>query len=258
MWDFIFAKYIIFLIIFARVTGMIIFNPFLSRRSVPVIIKIGLSFILAFLFTGMMPDNNIVINGIIEFLLVCIKELFIGFIAGFVIQLFLSVLVLAGEFIDLQLGIGMAKIYDPQSNVSMAVTASIFNLLYTVIFFVSNGHLTFIKIMFYSFDIFPMGTTFFNPSSGAYIAMLFSNILVLSLKLALPIMAIEIVTEIGLGVIMRAVPQVNVFAVGLQLKLLVGIALIVLVFPQIFGFLDNMTDIMLKSVYETLKQAAAT
>lgn len=255
MWDIIFEHYIIFLIVFTRVTGMIIFNPFLSRKSVPVIIKIGLSFVLAFLFTGFIPQTNIVIKSMIDFVLVCMKELFIGFITGMVIQMFLSVLLLAGEFIDLQLGIGMAKIYDPHSNISMPVSASIFNLVYTVIFFVSNGHLTFIKIIYFSFDIFPLGAVIISPNCGTYVVMLFSNILVLALKLALPIMAIEIVTEIGLGVIMRAVPQINVFAVGLQLKLLVGIALLVLVFPQIFAYLDNLSVLMLKGVFDVLKHS---
>jgi flagellar biosynthetic protein FliR len=125
-----------------------------------------------------------------------------------------------------------------------------------VIFFVSNAHLTFFKIIIYSFDILPLGTALINPNCGAYAVMLFSNILVLSLKFALPVVAIELVTEFGLGMLMRTVPQINIFVVGLQLKLLVGLVLIVLVFPQMFMFLDNTTDLMLKNVYEGLRHAA--
>jgi len=253
MWDLVFDNYILFMAVFARMTGMIVFNPILGRRNVPVIIKMGLAILVSLIVMGVLPQNTVVtLSNPVILLFICIKELFIGFVVGVIIQIFLSILLMAGEFADLQLGVGMASIYDPQSNVSMSLVGTLFNIFYMALFFVSNAHLNFFRIMVYSFDILPLGTVLVDPQCGQYVALLFANILVLAVKLSLPIVAIEILTEIGLGVLMRAVPQINMFVVGLQLKLLVGIILIVLVFPSLFGFFDSMTNTMFDSIHKSL------
>jgi len=253
MWDLVFDNYILFMAVFARMTGMIVFNPILGRRNVPVIIKMGLAILVSLIVMGVLPQNTVVtLSNPVILLFICIKELFIGFVVGVIIQIFLSILLMAGEFADLQLGVGMASIYDPQSNVSMSLVGTLFNIFYMALFFVSNAHLNFFRIMVYSFDILPLGTVLVDPQCGQYVALLFANILVLAVKLSLPIVAIEILTEIGLGVLMRAVPQINMFVVGLQLKLLVGIILIVLVFPSLFGFFDSMTNTMFDSIQKSL------
>lgn len=216
-------------------------------------VKIGLSFLLSLILLGILPTTTAVpANNFLVFLLVCVKELFIGYVVGLIMQMFLSVLLLAGEFTDLQMGVGMASIYDPQSNIAMPIIGSVFNLFYIMLFFISNGHLTFFKVIFYSFDIVPLGAALMNPQCGQYVVLFFSNILALGLKLALPIVTMEIITEIGLGVLMRTVPQINVFVVGMQLKLLVGLVLLVLIFPALFGFFDSMTNTMFESIQKGL------
>lgn len=254
MWDILFANYIAFLLLFVRMMGMLVFSPLFGRKNVPVIIKIGLAFFITMILLGIIPDTSaIVIDNMLTFLLVSIKELFIGFLVGFIMQMFLSVLQLAGEFIDLQLGVGMAQVYDPGSKTSsMPLTGSMLNLFYTVIFFVSNGHLTLIKIISSSLSIIPLGTLQMNADCGQYLVLFFGSILVLALKLALPIVALEIVTELGLGVLMRTVPQINVFVVGLQLKLLVGLVMIAIVLPGFFNYFDYLTNNMFNSIVNGL------
>ena len=253
MWDDFYANYITFLLIFARMMGMIIFNPIMARKSVPVIVKMGLAFFTTLILLEIVPKTEANDLNTLTFMFICIKEVFIGFFAGFIMQLFFSVVNLAGEFMDLQLGVGMAKIYDPQSNVSQPLLGTILTLFFTVMFFVTNAHLTLLKIVFFSFDILPLGSQIINFQCGGYIVLLFSNILILALKLALPIVAIEMISEIGLGILMRSVPQINVFVVGLQLKLLIGLLLIVLVFPGFFDFFDSLTSAMFDNIISGLK-----
>lgn len=255
--EMLFNNYIVFLAVFARMAGMILFNPIFGRNSIPMISKMGLCLFLSMILMGILPEGAVVLaDNMLTFLLVCSKELLVGFFVGFIMQLFLSALMLAGDFVDLQLGVGMAKIYDPQSNVSMSLMGSVFNLFYMVLFFVTNGHLTFFKIIFYSFEILPLGTVFINPQSGQYGMLLFESILILALKLALPVIAVEIVSEMSLGMLMRAVPQINVFVVGLQLKLLVGLIMIVVIFSGFFGFFNFLNETMFKSIQAGLQQMA--
>lgn len=249
MWDVLFNNYILFLLIFARVAGAVLFNPIFGRGNIPSIAKMGFCFFISIIFVGILPPFDVQATwDIFIFFFTCGKELLIGFFIGFIMQLFLSVLILGGDFVDLQLGVGMAKIYDPQSNVSMSLVGSIFNIFYMVLFFTSGGHLTFLKVIFYSFNILPLGTVGINPQFAHYSTLLFGNVLILALKLALPVIAVEVVTEMSLGVLMRTVPQVNVFAVGMQLKLLVGLGLIVLIFPSFFSFFDTITNTMFQAI----------
>ncbi len=185
----------------------------------------------------------------------CLKELLIGFFVGFIMQLFPFGGTPCGD-LPIFSWRRMAKLYDPQSNDSMPVSGSIFNLFITVAFFAGNGHLTFMRILFYSFDVLPPGPVLLGSRAWEYAAMLLADILILALKLALPVVAIEIIAEMGLGILMRAVPQINVFVVGLQLKLLVGLILIVAVFPGIFGYFDFVIDRMFQGVAAGLQQLA--
>lgn len=249
MWESLFDNYLLFLCIFARVAGMVLFNPIFGRTNLPGTAKMGFCLFLSTLLLGLSPSSSLAgVTNLAVFFVICAKEFLIGFFAGFTVQLFLSILILAGDFADLQLGVGMAKVYDPQSNVSMSLTGSLFNIFYMVAFFASGGHRTFIKMIFYSFEVLPAGLSGINPAGYEFGALLFGNILVLALKLAMPLIAVEIVAEMCLGALMRTVSQINVFAVGLQLKLLVGLGLIVLIFPVFFGFFDAMTGAMFDAV----------
>lgn len=252
MWDMVFEKYNIFLMVFTRISAMILFNPALGKKNIPVAIKMGLSFLTAVIITGTLPDINLQFAGIPDLIIACLKELLIGFAVSFIIQMFLSTMLIAGEITDLQLGVGMSKIYDPQSNVSMPVSGSIYNLLFMLVFFAGNGHLTLIKIISLSFRILPPGPTILNFGFGDFIVQLFANILILAVKLSLPIVAIEIIAEIGTGVLMRAVPQINVFVLGLQLKLLIGIIMIIFILPNVAGMIDSMIGTMFTNIEKAL------
>ena len=255
MWDLIFDRYAVFLLIFCRMSGMLLFNPFFGRKSVPAIIKGGLALLLT-LPACQIITEEIQISGLLELMLLGAKELLIGFLAGFVMQLFLSAIIMGGDLADLQLGIGMAKVYDPQSNVSLPVSGSFFNLLFTLLFFIENGHLSTMKMIFYTLEVLPPGSGLFGQEAFAYIVSLFGSMLVLALKIAMPIIGVEVLAEFGLGLLMRTVPQINVFVVGLQLKLLVGLFLFVLIIPVLTSLFDSMTGAMFSQIEQSIKLLA--
>jgi flagellar biosynthesis protein FliR len=252
MWDLIFDRYIVFLLVFSRMSGMLLFNPFFGRKNVPAIIKGGLALFLTLPACSLVTEN-IEVSGLLELMLLGAKELLIGFFAGFIIQLFLSAVLIGGDLADLQLGIGMAKVYDPQSNVSLPVSGSFFNLLFTLLFFIENGHLSCMKMIFYTLEVLPPGRGLFGQEAFAYVVSLFGSMLVLALKIAMPIIGVEILAEFGLGVLMRTVPQINVFVVGLQLKLLIGLFLFVLIVPILTSLFDTMTGTMFSQIEQGFK-----
>lgn len=243
-------NYTLFLLVLTRISAAILFNPFLGKKNIPAITKIGLSLVITVGITPSLMEFKPEIGSFIEFIAVIIKEMLLGFGMGMLIQVFASVVFIAGEAIDMQLGIGMGKIYDPQSNISMSATGSVYNILFTILFFISNGHLTLIKIIVESCRMFPPGDDFFNFKAGSFMFLLFGDVLILALKLALPVIAMELLTEAGLGVLMRIVPQINVFSVGLQVKLAIGFSVVIITLPLISRILDNSVTSMFEKVQE--------
>jgi flagellar biosynthetic protein FliR len=232
---------------------MILFNPFLGKRNVPAIIKMGLALFVSLITVPLIDFTYTESPTFFMFIITVLKELFIGFTVSFTMQMFLSVVFISGEIIDLQLGMGMSKIYDPQSNVSMPLSGAIYNIMYILLFFSTNSHFTLIRIIVRSCEIFPPGFEFISFEHTDNIVLLFGDVLILSLKLAIPIIAIEILAEVGLGIIMKTVPQINVFVVGLPLKLFIGLFLIVLVLPATSRLFDVSADFMFNNMEKVLE-----
>lgn len=121
-----------FLLIFARMSACVFFNQIFGRGNLPNIFKISLSLFLAITVYGIIPpEGDIAIATTIEYILLIVKELFIGYLIGYIISIFFSTVVISGEVIGIQIGMGMAKIYDPNSNVSMGIMGSFLNLILT-------------------------------------------------------------------------------------------------------------------------------
>ncbi|HAN20846.1 MAG: flagellar biosynthetic protein FliR [Clostridiales bacterium GWF2_36_10] len=243
-------NYILFLLVITRFSSTFIFNPFMGKKNIPGILKVGLAIVIAAGITPALSEANPQIDSMLQFIFIILKEMLIGFGIGMMMQMFVSIALIAGESIDMQLGLGMGKVYDPQSNVSMALTGSVYNTVFTLMFFASNGHLTLIRIVTRSCELFPLGNDIFNFGVGSYIVLLFGDVLILALKLAIPVIAIEFLTEAGLGVLMRIVPHINIFAIGLQVKLAVGLLVVLLTLPIASRVLDSSMTYMFERLEE--------
>lgn len=231
-------QFLRFLLVFTRMSGLLLFNPLLSRKSVPVIVKVGLALLLAFVITPTLYALPLDFPTPISFMLSVGREMLLGLALGLIMNVTMSWLLMAGEVMDMEMGLSVSKIYDPQSGISMPVSGNAFNILFTLIFFASDGHLTLIRIVADSLSTFPPGPYMIGLDVGPHIVDMMGQILLLMLKLAMPVMAVELLNEAGLGVLMRIAPQINIFVVGIQLKLLIGLAVVVLAMPSITRLMD--------------------
>jgi len=242
-------NFTLLLMVFLRMTGFIIFNPIFGRKNIPNLFKVGLTLLLTLFVYAQLPNAEAFeIATIAEFVVVGIKELALGYVIGFIVNMFLTVLILAGEIMDMQIGISMAKIYDPASNVSMPISASLLNVMMLVIFFLSNGHLTLIRIFLHSGQAIPYGELAFSAEVFRQISLMFSTILLYSVKMAMPLLAVELISEMGVGLIMKAVPQINVFVINLQLKIIIGFAMIFILIPPFAAFIEKLFSLMFDNI----------
>jgi flagellar biosynthetic protein FliR len=231
---------------------VIFFNPIFGRRNIPSVVKVGLSLGIAFNAVYGLTDTVVVDYTAIDLLVSMIKEFAVGFAMGFVIQLFLSVFHLGGEIVDLQMGFSMALMYDPTSNSQISITGNLLTVMYTMLFFITNSHITLLAIAVKSFDVVPIGLSGVSGKVGIYFIELFGYILVYAVQLSLPIMVTEILVEVAVGILMRVVPNINVFVINLQLKVLIGMIVLTTIIPVMVHYLGKLNMIMLDRVENVL------
>jgi flagellar biosynthetic protein FliR len=242
----------IFLFASCRVAGMIFFNPIFGRKGIPSAIKVGLSVLVALFAVYDIGNVYVLDYSTIELVLIVGKEMIIGIAIGFVMHLFLSVFQIGGQLIDLQIGLSMAAMYDPASNSSISVTSNLISGMYILVFFISNCHLALINIVVKSFQVIPIGLQAISSRVGVYFIELFGCILVFAVQLAMPIIVTEIIVEFAVGILMRLVPNINVFVINLQMKILVGLVVILTIIPALVQFTAKMNAIMMEKISQLL------
>ena len=236
----------LFLYITARMSGFILFNPILGRRTIPGIFRSGFILALSF-FAISSADRNITIPAnlpqlVIELLL----ELALGLLLGMVVNFFFYIPQLAGSTIDMQMGMSMGATYDPGSGAQVTITSTMLNLLMSLLFFTANGHHTLIRIMVASGGIVPFGAVVLGEELYMALIEVFIDCTILGIKLCMPILAAELLGQVGMGILMKVIPQINVFAINIELKVIIGLSLTLLLMVPFSEFLlDAETEMLL-------------
>lgn len=243
----------IYLFTSCRIAGVIFFNPVFGRRNIPGIVKMGLAMGIALCAANELMHVSAEHYNAIEIIFVMVKEFLVGFAMGFVVQLFLAVFHISGGVMDLQMGLGMASLYDPTTNSQISVIGNMITIMFTLLFFITNSHIRLLAIAVKSYDVIPVGLDPISPKLGIYMTELFSYILVYAVQLALPVIVTQIIVEVAVGILMRVVPNINVFVVNLQVKLAVGVIVILSIIPVLVKYLERLNMLMLCNIQEGLK-----
>ena len=139
---------------------------------------------------------------------------------------------------------------------STTSTATLLNLLMLMLFFVANGHITLLRIMMTSGDIVPFGSATLGDAVANRAVELFIECTILSIKLCLPILAAELLSQVGMGILMKVIPQINVFAINIELKVIVGLAMLLLLLSPFSEFLLKVESDMLTEIENILSLTA--
>ena len=241
-------NFTLFLMLFLRMSGCILFNPILGRKNITAIVRVALALMLTIFTYPFVPQQTLNISSPIVFTVCAVKELLIGFTVGFLIQMIMSVFIMAGEQMDMQLGISMSKVYDPQSNISMPLSASLINAMFILIFFLSNSHLTLMEIFVKIGTAVPYGDKFASADIYGKLASCFGLMLIYAAKLCLPIIAVEMIAQFGIGIMMKAVPQIDIFTIEIQLKIIIGFLAIIVLVPSFASFIENLLSVMFRNI----------
>lgn len=224
---------------FLRIFGLLLADPFFSSRSIAIKIRVGLALMLAILIGPLLPALPTVPVVSPEGMLIAIRELIIGLSMGFVMRLIFSSVEMAGHLSGLQMGLGFASFYDPQHSSNSLVISQLMSLFMLLAFLSVGGHLVVLRVLIDSMVQLPLGGIHVSAAGFKQLADYGAIIFRTGVLLALPVLAVLLITNLAIGVMTRAAPQLNVFAVGFPLTLGVGFAAMYFSLPMLVPHIDQ-------------------
>ena len=236
------------LLVFARMGGLLGMNPLLARRNVPAPVRAGLTFLLTALIAPGITVTGLAAENSLELAVGMVGELLGGFCCGDVFQIFYYMLFFAGDLMDTHFGMSMAKVFDPGTSIQMSVSGTFLNILFLLYIFSTDSHLLLIRIFADSFQVLPAGAFSFSQESARFFIDLFVSTFSLALRLVLPFMAAEFVLELSMGVLMKLIPQIHIFVINIQFKMILGMILLLAFSSPVASFTDNYMRLMMENL----------
>ena len=234
------------LFIFIRISTFFASMNVIFPKGTPTQFKVLFSFVLS-MIVSFGIDASIDVNNMYELISVVITEFMTGLMLGYITSLCFTALQIAGSFIDLQLGLSMASMFDPNTQSQTTIIQNIMYWMGVVIFFAINGHHVMIEGIQYSFNIIKVGQFVF-VNNFEYIINVFVQIFSIGFRMSIPIMLALFMKDLVLGLISKSVPSLNVMMISMPLKILVGIAFFIISLPiltkEIIELIGNISDIL--------------
>lgn len=236
-----------FLLVFVRMLSLLLAVPLFSSRSVPTLVKIGLAFFLsAIVINTVDVEATVRSTDIANYALTVGKEFIVGWLIGFAAYLAYTTLVLAGQFIDMQIGFSMVNVFDPLSQIQLSITGNLYYYLVLLLTVASNAHFLFIKAILRSYDFVPLGSLLLSGSLRNGFIGFYSRFFSVALQIAAPFFFVMLMTNVVLAILARTAPQMNLFVIGFPVKIMLGM-LVMLITMNIFS---NVSDIIVEMFQE--------
>lgn len=221
-----------FLLIWGRVVGLFLAAIPFNSRNLPIQVRVWLAALVAFFLASVYSQQSPPIAGTLGgYLLQFLGEVLIGLMLGFLTQITFAIFQYAGQIIDMQIGYGIVNVIDPQSGVQVPVIGTFKYLLAIVLFLSIDGHHYLLAAVDKSYRVLPVGEVHLTGSSYSFLVDLMGEMFIAAFQIALPILGALFIADLALGVVARTVPQINVFLIGMPLKIGLGVALMLLLLP---------------------------
>ncbi len=245
----------VFLLIFCRISAFFVVVPVFSSQGVPTTFKIGLSFFVA-LVVFSASGTGITVPQDISYVLMILREILIGLLLGFIGYLMFMAIQTAGSFIDIQIGFGIANVIDPMTGASAPILGNFKYMIALLMFLSINGHHHLLNAIVYSYNWVPMNNDLFlnmiDGSLSEFLVRSFAQSFVLAFQMSAPLVTALFLTDVGLAFLARTAPQYNVFVIGVPLKIIIGLALLLVLMPGLAVLFQNLFDIMFESMENLL------
>lgn len=231
-----------FMLLFARMSGLIVFFPFYSHISIPLVIKTTLALFLTMYLYPLAKLDNLHLDSFL--ILQALSEIIFGMIAGLMLQIVFAFIMMAGEQIAFVMGFTMASVLDPSSGTNMPITSQILNLIALLFFLAFDGHHLILLFLSHSLGYISLGAFYPAENLMRYLNMGIFNIFVIGFTMSFPVLAISLLADVIFGLLMKTMPQFNLLVVGYPIKIALGfIVLIVILIVMMQYFKELIVEV---------------
>lgn len=234
------------ILIFARVSMIIVIAPFFNNMNIPRRIKFVIAFFLSVVVMHVVDYTAVSYNSMIGYTGLLVKEAITGLLIGIGAGFCMYILNFSGNMIDMEIGFAMAMEMDPTTNVQTTLTATFFTAVFMLMFITNDMHYYIIDAIYQSYKLIPIGEAKFSPFLYQIFTEYIADFFVIGFRIILPIFSCILVVNVVLGILAKVAPQMNMFVIGMQLKIFVGLFLLFVLMSFIPGIVDFIFDEMQK------------
>ncbi len=245
----------LFLIGLIRFSGFFIYTPVFAETFIPMQVKAGLSALCALIILPhLISTQTLPTLSILEYGIMAVKELALGFSLGYMVMIVSAVMRMAGGIIGMQVGFSFVQVADPASNQGLGIVSEFFQLAGTLVFLIIGGHLILLEAFFKSFDMVPLAGLAITGSIVEEIMLYTKTIFFCGLQISMPVVAIILLGDVALGIIARTVPKMNIFQLGFALKIIGGLTIMMILMPYLNDIVKFLLDLSKEKVYLLLSE----
>ena len=247
-----------FLLVLTRTSGIFFISPFFGSMNVAYKLRAAVAVMVSvILFPVILKESVIHAPAtIIMFAFTVMKELFIGWLIGLIAYLTLSAINMAGKIMDMQVGFAVVQMMDPTTQQQTGLIGTFLYNLTIIYFVVTNGHHVILSALVESFRVIPLDSMVWNTSLPELMTDFTAGIFLNGMKIAMPVTFAILLTNVGMGILARTMPQMNIFVVGIPMHLMIGMGTVAMILPFYILFLDVMFNEMYAHIGIALKALA--
>lgn len=257
MIDFTFSIYDLefFLLVLTRVTCCFVAAPFFSMTNTPNRVKVGLGFFVTLLiYEAVTPQEAIIYETVFQYAIIVAKEAVTGLLIGFSASICSTIVSFAGHIADMEVGIAMATLIDPTTRENTSITGIYYQYTVLLMLIISGMHHYILRALVDTFTLIPVNGAIFDLEHLlASMIRFMGDYIIIGFRICLPIFVVMVLLNAILGVLAKVSPQMNMFAVGIQMKILVGFSILFFttgMLPGIANFVYTEMKTMIVSFVE--------
>ena len=250
----------VLMLILVRVLAFLIFLPVLSGMSIPLQFRLFFALVMSMaIYSSGLVTTVTYQDTVTGFIMLILAEIVTGATMGFVLFFVFNVILFAGQFMDFSMGFAMVNVMDPVQQIQVPVLGNLLFMSACALLIVAGGLHVFLRFFFESFLLVPIGTAFIlgNQPLAEFMVTAFVGFVVLAIRIALPIVGTMLIIDVCLGIMVKSVPQMNVFVVGMPLKVMIGLFLVFSVMvPNLGVIYDNVFELALNNMASIMEGMA--